>query len=1083
MQRKYPLINNITGWLMFVISAIVYIMTAESTASFWDCPEFITSAYKLEVGHPPGNTFFNLTGRFFANFAGGNPQNVAFAINVMSALFSAGTILFLFWTITHLLKKIVCKAGEEMTLSNLITIIGSGVTGSLIYTFSDTFWFSAVEAEVYAFSSFMTALVFWLILKWESQADSYHSDRYIILIAYLVGLSIGVHLLNLLTIPAIVLVYYFKKKPAAGFKDSLLVLLGSFVLIGLILYGLVPGFVKLCSYCELLFVNVFGFGFNSGTLFYFFLVLAVLVWGIYETRSGKNEKRIKASFILGVCMIGIPFIGSGWFTGVVLSAVIASAVLWVKKLNMKLMNTALVSLMMILIGYSTFAQIMIRSAANTPMDQNSPDEIFSFMSYLNREQYGERPLFYGHTFVSELDRDNTGKVISEEGAPIYSKAIKTSENEKDKYIKTGYKENYSYNKELNMLFPRMYSKTDNRHVQGYRDWSNFKGEVVKVRQNGQDVLVRKPTFAENMKFFFDYQVNFMYWRYFMWNFSGRQNDIQGDGGMTKGNWITGINFIDRFLVGDQSDLPHDMKTNKGRNSYFMLPLILGLLGIVYQSSAGKEGIRSATIVGLLFFMTGLAIVIYLNQTPYQARERDYAYAASFYAFAIWTGFGVAGIIDFLNNYSRRKTVNALAVSLVSLFVPARMCAQNWDDHNRHGRYIARDSGYNYLTSVEKDGIILTYGDNDTFPLWYAQEVEGYRTDVKVCNTQYLQTDWYIDQMKSPTYDAPGIGIKMTPDLYANDKLNAAYVFPVVKDSLPLSTAIDWLLNQHPSTKKLSGFNDRIDYIPSEKLYINIDSATVVNSPVMSSLKDKGVDDQIIISLQGKNAIFKNDIALLQMIDSISKDGWKRPLYSVSPSGGNINLEPYFYSTGLAYQLMPLRNPDEMSGVNTDIMYDNMINKFLYRGLDNPDVYYDETCRRIISSMRMQFATLAAALYEEGDDKRAVEVVDFALERIPDEVVPYDIFNLQMGEVYLNAGEKEKGAELVSLIGDRSLEKLNWCINSTRGNLSGVSYDISREMYNLQLIAKMLVDSGEEELGAFYAQKYIYINEQLRGGRR
>ncbi|MEG1904359.1 MAG: DUF2723 domain-containing protein, partial [Bacteroidales bacterium] len=760
-MKQYKLLNNIFGWLAFAVAATVYLLTVEPTASFWDCPEFITSAFRLEVGHPPGNTFFNLTGRFFANFAGGDVQKVALMVNCMSALCSAGTILFLFWTITHLVKKIVCKTDEEMSVGQMITILGSGMVGALVYTFSDTFWFSAVEAEVYAFSSFMTAVVFWLILKWEANADQPHSDRYIILIAYLIGLSIGVHLLNLLCIPAIVLVYYFKKNPNANLKGTLVALAGSVVLIGLLLYGMVPGFVKLSGYMELFFVNTLHFGYNTGTAFYFFLVLATIIWGVAETWSGKNPLRMRISFIASLCLIGIPFIGSGAWVGIVLSIALAIGVFLWKEMNVKFMNSVLLCLFVVFAGYSSFAQIIIRSAANTPMNQNAPDEIFSFAKYLNREQYGDRPLFYGYTFVSDVERTADGRVKTKQGEPIYAKVAKDSPEQRDQYVIAGYKEDYVYTPELNMLMPRMYSKQEN-HVQAYKEWTDFKGKPVTIFQGGQNKVVVMPTFGENVKFFLKYQLNFMYWRYFMWNFSGRQNDEQGYGEVTKGNWITGFNFIDKHMVGDQKDLPADMKDNKGRNVYYMLPLLLGLFGLLYQAYAGRNGIQGFWVVFLLFFMTGIAIVIYLNQTPYQPRERDYAYAGSFYAFSIWVGFGVAAIAKFINDYLKNPKLAGAIATLVCLAVPVQMAAENWDDHDRADRYTARDFGYNYLTSVEKDGIIFTNGDNDTFPLWYAQEVEGYRTDVRVCNLSYLQTDWYINQMKSPAYDSPALPIALSP---------------------------------------------------------------------------------------------------------------------------------------------------------------------------------------------------------------------------------------------------------------------------------------------------------------------------------
>lgn len=1063
-MKKYNLLNNLFGWLAFVISAIVYIMTAEPTASFWDCPEFITSAFKLEVGHPPGNTFFNLTGRFFANFAGGDVKKVAFTINCMSALLSAGTILFLFWTVTHLLKKIVVKSdssnSDNITSSQIVTILGGGLVASLIYTFTDTFWFSAVEAEVYAFSSFMTALVFWLILKWESQADQPNSDRYIILIAYIIGLSIGVHLLNLLTIPALVLVYYFKKKPDATILGTLIALGASVVGIALILYGLVPGFVKLCGYCELLFVNGLGMSYNTGTLFYFFFVLAVLAWGLYETWKGKCELKMRVSFCAGICLIGVPFIGGGWMLGVFLSILLTAGVflLW-KKLNIKLMNTVILSLMMILIGYSTFAQIIIRSVANTPMDQNSPDEIFSFTKYLNREQYGDRPLFYGYTFVSDIERDNSGRVKMEKGEPIYAKAVKNSPEDKDKYVVTGYKENYIYTPELNMLMPRMYSKQES-HIQGYKYWTNFTGKPVRIFQNGENRVVMKPTFAENIKFFFSYQLNHMYWRYFMWNFSGRQNDIQGYGDITKGNWITGFNFIDKYLVGDQSNLPTDMKDNKGRNVYYMLPLILGILGLLYQAKSGRAGAQGFWIVLLLFIMTGIAIVVYLNQTPYQPRERDYAYAASFYAFAIWTGFGVAAIIEYLSKKINNPQLVSWAVSIICLAVPVQMACQNWDDHDRSNRYTARDFGYNYLTSVEKDGIIFTNGDNDTFPLWYAQEVEGYRTDVRVCNLSYLQTDWYIDQMKSPAYDSKPLPIALTPKQYDQSKLNYAYIMRLNKDSLSLGTALNWLASEDERTKRIQGYNERVDFIPAENLYINIDSAAIANSPVMKGIDMKDLVSQMNINLKNKNVITKNEIAILYMLDGISKEGWTRPIYYATTVGTDMymNLSSYFNLVGLAYQITPFQSGSEGS-VNTEKMYDNMMNKFLWGGIDNPKIYLDETNRRMCRTLRLMFVRLVDALIAEGQNEKAIKALDFCMKQIPGESVPHDYTSISLGQDYITVGETEKGVSLLNHIADKSVENMKWMFSLPNRMFGSVTSDISHNMAVLHNIVQAYKNVG------------------------
>ena len=693
-MKQYKLVNNLVGWLAFVIAAYTYCMTIEPTASFWDCPEFITTGYKLEVGHPPGAPFFMLTANLFSQFTS-DPSQVARMVNTMSALMSAACILFLFWSITHLVKKLICPDDKEMTLGKLITIMGSGLVGALAYTWSDTFWFSAVEGEVYAYSSLFTAVVFWLILKWESVANEPHSDRWLVLIAYLTGLSIGVHLLNLLCIPAIVLVYYYKKNPDANLKGSLLALTGSMVLVAAVLYGIVPGVVKVGGWFELLFVNSFGMPFNSGLIVYIILLAASIIWGVYESYTEKSRKRMNISFMVTIAMLGIPFYGYGWSSALI--GIIILGILGVylfadlnKKyqISARTLNTSLLCIMMIMVGYSSYALIVIRSTANTPMDQNSPEDIFTLGEYLGREQYGTRPLFYGQTYASKpaLKEVDGGCVYDvTEGAPVYQRKEKATPDEKDSYEVVRHKTDYKYAQ--NMLFPRMYSDA---HAQAYEDWlGGIKGVQVPYDQCGQMVMVKVPTQWDNIKFFFIYQLNYMYWRYFMWNFAGRQNDIQGQGEIEHGNWITGIPFVDKFLVGDQSLLPSDLKNNKGHNVFYCLPLILGLIGLFWQAYKTKRittpngeeieepvGIQQFWIVFFLFFMTGLAIVLYLNQTPMQPRERDYAYAGSFYAFAIWIGMGVAGIAQWLQGKLGEKPASVIA-TVVCLFVPIQMVSQTW----------------------------------------------------------------------------------------------------------------------------------------------------------------------------------------------------------------------------------------------------------------------------------------------------------------------------------------------------------------------------------------------------------------------
>ncbi|MCX6308839.1 MAG: DUF2723 domain-containing protein, partial [Bacteroidia bacterium] len=808
-MKKFKLANNLFGWIAFAIAAVTYFLTIEPTASFWDCGEFISTAYKLDVGHPPGAPFFMLMGRFFTNFAI-DSEHAAMMINLMSALFSALTILFLFWSITHLARKIVQKNESSMTTGELITIIGSGLVGALAYTFSDTFWFSAVEGEVYAFSSLFTAVVFWAMLKWEEVADEPHGDRWIIFIAYLMGLSIGVHLLNLLCIPALVLVYYFKKAKVVNAKGSLLALLGSVGLVAIVLYGIVPGFVNMAGWFDLLFVNELGFSFNTGAVVYVVLMAGIIIWGLFETFSGKSIQRMKIAFAANIILVGIPFFGDSFLVWIVLcAAVIGFTFLW-KGINPRLMNTTLLAMMVMVIGYASYGTTVIRSNAKPPMDQNSPNNMFSLERYLNREQYGETPLLYGESFASDISWKAQGRncvPVYKKGGALWNQKAKKSADEKDAYIISGYKETPAMNAECNMFFPRMYSKRAD-HVEAYKMWSDFKGESVTFDRCGQPVTVIKPTMAENLRYFISYQVNFMYWRYFMWNFAGRQNDIQGNGEIQNGNWISGIKFIDNMLVGDQSKLPSDLKNNKGHNEYYLLPLLLGIIGLLFQAMRGDKGIQGFWVTFFLFFMTGLAILLYLNQTPLQPRERDYAYAGSFYAFTIWIGLGVAALVHGLKKFLP-ETPAAIAATLLCLTVPTLMATENWNDHDRSNRYTTRDFAKNYLESCDKNSVIFTNGDNDTFPLWYVQEVEGFRTDVRVCNLSYFQTDWYVSQMRRPYYSSGALPISWTEDMYSNGKRDIARIIKLTDDSISLDMAMNWVATDDPQYKKVPGYDEAL----------------------------------------------------------------------------------------------------------------------------------------------------------------------------------------------------------------------------------------------------------------------------------
>ena len=1062
-MKQYRTVNNLMGWLTFIIAATVYCLTIEPTASFWDCPEFITTGYKLEVGHPPGAPFFMLVANLFSQFAS-DVTTVAKMVNYMSALMSGACILFLFWSITHLVRKLIITDENNITKGQLITVMGSGLIGALVYTFSDTFWFSAVEGEVYAFSSLFTAVVFWLILKWEDVADQPHSDRWIILIAYLTGLSIGVHLLNLLCLPAIVLVYYYKKTPNATAKGSLIALLGSMVLVAAVLYGIVPGIVKVGGWFELLFVNGLGMSFNSGVVVYIILLAAALIWGVYESYTEKNKARMAISFILTIALLGIPFYGHGASSIIIGILVIAALGLYLApsvqakikerwRITARTMNTALLCTMMIVIGYSSYALIVIRSTANTPMDQNSPEDIFTLGEYLGREQYGTRPLFYGPAFSSKVALDvKDGYCIprqSEAGSKFVRKE-KTSPDEKDSYIELPGRVEYEYAQ--NMFFPRMYSSS---HAPLYKQWVDIKGHDVPYDQCGEMVMVNMPNQWENIKFFFSYQLNFMYWRYFMWNFSGRQNDIQGNGEVSNGNWITGIPFIDEALVGPQEDMPFDIINNKGHNVYYMLPLLLGILGLLFQAYAGKKGIQGFWITFFLFFMTGIAIVLYLNQTPYQPRERDYAYAGSFYAFCIWIGFGVAALAKGLQKYGKLSPVIAGSVATVlCLLVPIQMGAQNWDDHDRSNRYVCRDFGANYLESCEPNAVIFTNGDNDTFPLWYAQEVEGIRTDVRVCNTSYLQTDWYINQMKKQAYESDPLPISWQPEDYVQGTRDAAYVFPMTDKSIDLKTALDFVRSNDPKFKKIPGINQELDYIPAQTLTMGVDSAAVMAAGVIDTANLPYLQKEMKIDLKGKDVLGKQELIILDMLQT---NDWNRPIYyaiTVSPDQF-VKLDPYFQQTGMAYQIVPMETQGTVRSINTEKMYDNVMNKFKWGGVNTPGVYLDENVMRMCKSYRIAlFSKLAAALVAEGKNEKALNVLDKAMEVLPPENVPLDYSALSLGELYYELGQKEKAEMVYKGIADNALRSINWYFRLRPGQLSSVESDLGHNLAVLQEVLRV-----------------------------
>ena len=1093
-MKQFRLVDNLMGWLTFAIAAFVYCSTVEPTASFWDCPEFITTAYKLEVGHPPGAPFFMLTANLFTQFVS-DPTKVALMVNMMSALFSAACIMFLFWSISHLARKLVGENGQVQTMAQLITVEASALTGALVYTFSDTFWFSAVEGEVYAYSSLFTAVVFWLMLKWEDHADEPGSDRWLILIAYLTGLSIGVHLLNLLCLPALVLIFYFRKVKNATMKGALLSLAGSAVLIAAVLYGIVPGIVKVGGWFELLFVNTLNMPFNTGVIVYIALLVGIVLWAIWETIKQKSRLRMIISYMLSVGMLGIPFYGYGWTSilcGVVVLALLFFALRWKKAgkdlVTARLMNTSLLCMLMIMIGYSSYAVIVIRSSANTPMDQNSPEDIFTLGTYLSREQYGDRPLLYGPAYTSQVLLKPDGNYcvpVSEQGAPVYQRKEKASPDEPDRYEIQRYKTEYVY--QQNMFFPRMYSEA---HSSAYESWmGGVKGKVKSYERCGEMVQIKTPTQLENLEFFLSYQVNFMYWRYFLWNFAGRQNDLQGYGEWEHGNWITGIPFFDNLRLGDQSKLPSELRENKGHNVFYCLPLLLGLIGLLWQLCKNDaknmgEGEKQFGIVFFLFFMTGLAIVLYLNQTPQQPRERDYAYAGSFYAFAIWVGLGVAAIAYYLQKLLKNETLCA-ALSCLCLLVPIQMASQTWDDHDRSGRYTCRDFGRNYLESLDKGNypIIFTNGDNDTFPLWYAQETEGFRTDARVCNLSYLQTDWYIDQMKRPAYDSPAVPIHWSRLQYVAGTREGIPVRPgtlerviesyrdepeTLRDLLgdnpyELKNIIDkWVLNENPDLR----------FIPTDSVVLTIDKEAVKRSGMMMAADS--IPDQMHISLKGKRAVYKSEMMMYEML---AQCNWERPLYiamTVSKdSYGNIN--DYFVQEGLCFRVTPFNTTKSGKNIDTERMYENLMTRFAFGGLDTPGIYLDETVTRMCSTHRRIFAQLASRLIQEGKMDKAADVVKKAEEVIPPTAVPhsYSSGSLELARAWNTLGKKQQAIDVAYPVAVQASEYLEWYLNLPAKRLLLSERDCMYYLYQMHGALSVMESAGSDKTPELVRQLDAY----------
>lgn len=1043
-MKQYKITNNIIGWIVFAIAAFTYCMTVEPSASFWDCPEFISTATKLEVGHPPGAPFFMLTGNFFTHFTG-DPAKAAFCVNIMSALLSALCILFLFWTITHLTRMLICKDGTVTTWGQIITIMGSGVVGALAYTWSDTFWFSAEEGEVYAYSSMFTALVFWLILKWEDHADEPHSDRWIVLIFYLTGLSIGVHLLNLLCLPAIALVYYYKRHPQAQTKGSLVALLVGFLLVAAVLYGVVPGIVKVGGWFELFFVNTLGMPFNTGMVVYILALIAVVLTAIWSTTK-TNRTLTNGLYLASVGMLGIPFFGTGFMSvliGIVLLATLYFLLNMKRKdgkmlLRKRILNTSLLCMLMLMIGYSSYAVIVIRSVANPPMDQNSPEDIFSLGSYLSRDQYGQTPLFFGQAFTSQPDFDANGQAIYNTTTEHHRKE-KTQANEADTYEDVESLESLQYPSGMKMLFPRMYSSA---HAQAYNDWlgGNIQLRDVNYTTSGGDFQYgQMPSQWDNLNFFMSYQINFMYWRYFMWNFAGRQNGYQSNGEKEHGNWLTGIPFIDNAMYGNQKELPNELQQDKAHNVFYMLPLLLGLLGLFWQAFRGDKGVKQFWVVFFLFFMTGLAIVLYLNQTPMQPRERDYAYAGSFYAFAIWIGMGVAALADLLGRAlkARKKVTEEFGVlpaavaSVLCVLVPLQMVSQTWDDHDRSGRYACRDFGLNYLdTMPEKlaDGtpanpIIFSNGDNDTFPLWYNQETEGKRTDARVCNLEYLQTEWYTDQMVRPAYNSPSLPIAWKRAEYVDDGKHGYFAIVDRKAELdafkkahpngPDPYELTYIMDNYVRTKQI---------FPTDSVVVKVNKQNVINQGITVPAGME-IPDHISLSLKwAGRGMSRKQVMIYEML---ARNNWKRPIYmSVTLGAENYaGLQDYFCLEGLAYRLTPFKLGQ--SRIDTDKMYTNLMKRFKYGNVAMPGIFLDETNLRMAQTHRRMFSILVERLLNEGKKDKALAALRMCEKVLPEATVPYEYADVDLATLWFHAGDKANAARVAKEVARQNWQYLNW----------------------------------------------------------
>lgn len=1013
--NNFRRLNTITGWIIFAISSTVYLLTIEPTVSFWDCGEFILSAFRLQVGHPPGAPLFLMMGRIATLFAGGDTSRVALMMNSMSALCSGFAIMFLFWTITHLIRR-VFSGGKDVESRHVPAIIGSGIIGALAYTFSDTFWFSAVEGELYALSSLVTGLVFWGMLKWEEEADEPTSGRWIILIAYIMGLGLGIHRLNLLVIPVLVLVYYFRKYDVTT-KGLIKTIIIAIVILWLIVFVLMPGIPKVAGWFELLFVNGLGLPYNSGVLFFLIFFGALLVLGI---RFSVRKRQIVLNYVATIITV-------------------------------------------MMIGYSSYAMIMIRSSARPPMNQNNPSDIFSLSYYINMEQYGSSPKIYGQYY----------------SAPVIDvKSVLAGYNKVNGKYEPYYKPEYVYKNEFMTIFPRMYS-SDPEHESAYKYWGNIKGRKYTVTSGSDKEIIVCPTFFENLRYFISYQTGFMYLRYFMWNFVGRQNDNQGNGNPLQGNWISGIRFIDEARLGKADRMPADLSNNAGRNTYYFLPLLLGIAGIYWQYRKDRKGFW---LVLAFFIMTGLAIIFYLNQYPNQPRERDYAYAGSFYAFAVWIGLGFMFVYEVIRKYLNEIVSAGIAFVLTLFTVPVLMGVQNWDDHDRSDRYTARDIGANYLLSCAPGAVLFTYGDNDSFPVWYVQDVEQVRPDVRVANLSYIQAGWYIDMMRQKAFESDPLPLSLPSEKYIEGVRDQMPVNKRVDKPVELSQVVQFAGQDDKKFKiDISGRGDFLNYIPTNKFLIDVDSAKVLSNGTVEDYFRDRIVSPMIWEYTDNNA-FKGDLAIM---DLISTNHWERPVYisTTVPSSQYKGLEKFFVQEGIAYRIVPIKTEKSEDGefgmIDPKVMYDNMMNKYKWGNAASPSVYLDENNKRMLSNFRRLFGNLGKALLVAGDTTKAVEAARRGLEIVTPEKMPYDFFVLGSAEVLIRAGRRDEGLKIIDDVIRYSKEYLDYAISMDKRRQFGMDFPIGINMQclldinNIAVSLKLdtLINTVSSDVTKYYSILY------------